>query len=357
VNHLAFKGAIKMKIHTINKFLILGLFLSSTTHAADSNHKKELNAKSTSVGLSAKNMQLLEVDDGPGMSAVLGDVLDTGFGSLRMDDRDIGEFEIEDEYTTVTGNGWNLTIWEDGTKAEMMNFANYERKKKEIKDKYNKYRNKKIEQDRLETLGMKFIRTELSKHIKLAKNEQIVPLHTMYEIDGDGDLNGNVHEETVGNIVVFSRVVDGIDVVGAGSKISILFANDETPVGFRYDWPTYRKSGLYQKVVNFETAKERLSSLSGLKKKAKKIERTRLECGYYDPGVVSRDKDAFIQSACYAFYKGKAEETDNTEVVGYADVIPMGQQVEIDNNWNEVKKHYSKGEQCEETDVTSVTLN
>ena len=143
--------------NVIRTTIVTCMFISSLAHASDSEHKKNLNAKSMSQGMAVAEVELLEVEEGPGRGAVFESVLGTGHESLNLTDGQENDIEIEEEYTTVTGDGWHMTIWEDGNKVEMMNYGGFEKKKKEIKEKKKDFVNTKISQRRLEKIGREFI--------------------------------------------------------------------------------------------------------------------------------------------------------------------------------------------------------
>lgn len=62
-------------------------------------------------------------------------------------------------------------------------------------------------------------------------------------MDGSGHTE---EEKVVSSIVVFGRRVDGVDIVGPGSKIALYVANDGMVFGFDGDWPRYERTAQRQ---------------------------------------------------------------------------------------------------------------
>jgi hypothetical protein len=346
-----------LKINNLTASVVLTtLFFAHTAYTADFSHKKQLNAVSKSTGFNVSEVELLSYGKGNGRWTTLENVL-SACGESLVVSREKEDIEIENEYTTIAGDGWHLTVWGDGSKVEMMNHGYFETKKLEIKNEKSKYADSKISMERLEAIGRKFIESHLAEFVPLGKSEAYVPFHSVYELDGETDSLGNVKEEIVASIIVFSRTIDDVDVVGGGSKISIMFANDETPVGFRLDWPKYERTALHQNVLGSTLVKERLSGLSKIKSYMKNASLSRMECGYYDPGEGLRDSDAYIQSACYTFYQGDLLKGETQQDVAIAEVIPMGETVEMDSEWPETGRFFENGDVCSESDITPTVID
>ena len=99
------------------------------------------------------------------------------------------------------------------------------------------------------------------------------------------------------NTVVFSRVINGVPVIGAGSKIAIIFANNGKPVGFDFDWARYEQTGEKQATLGITELNARAAKLSAVDLKSPYTKITRLECGYFDFGARRRDPFAPLQTA------------------------------------------------------------
>lgn len=341
---------------------------ASTVTAEDFDEKKELENQSRNFIMAKESVPLLKLVPGQGNAAILdktiehfsmnrdsvGAIETDGLrpDSINTDNNSFIEYGIES--CIASNNGVVLIVSGDGTKVQYMNEMGFE----DIKKRNGKFKRNtgKISKNRLEALGRTFIENSLSEFIKIDENEEIVPFNVIYEIDTEYNANTEEKTESVtGNIVIFSRKVNGHHVIGKGSKISIMFANDETPVAFRYDWPDYQAADMEQKIISKENLIERKGSLSIMKESATDIDLVRFECGYYDPGAMRRDDESIIQAACAAFYHGKKEETTSAVM----DIIPIGESDEVisDPYWAASQKLTEEGDMCESSsDVNNIPL-
>ena len=104
----------------------------------------------------------------------------------------------------------------------------------------------RLSNELLEALGRSFISRELGRYVVLANGEELLALSSVHQVSRDqANAPGapSEEEEVGGSIVSFIRTVEGVPVVGRGSKVAVVFANDGTAVGFDFDWPTYGRTG------------------------------------------------------------------------------------------------------------------
>jgi hypothetical protein len=153
------------------------------------------------------------------------------------------------------------------------------------------------------------------------------------------DASDEPEQTTVAAAVIFSRKVDGVDVLGKGSKVAVLYANNGTPFGFDFDWPTLHSFGADQKVAPIDELQERAASVARLGESAFDAQLGRFECGYYDAGQAKRSLGVPMQPACFHFYsaKSKAEAEDGTSgllTMAYVDPVPAGTEIIPDENWD-----------------------
>jgi hypothetical protein len=130
----------------------------------------------------------------------------------------------------------------------------------------------------------------------------------------------SAYSAVVANRIVFTREIDAVPVVGAGSKVTITFLNDGSVESFRYDWPQYTPAGRAQATADVAEILKRVQRVAGLRTErdfigkgdspralarqaplelGDKATLQRLACGYYDPGVRAREADAPVQPGCY----------------------------------------------------------
>ena len=158
-------------------------------------------------------------------------------------------------------------------------------------------------------------------------------MKTQYEIEDSADDRGVFYEGLIASMVVFGRTIDGLDIVGAGSKVAITFANDGTSVAVDCDWPQYSKLDAWQKVLDIRDIEERARVQSRIRVGDSSVER--FECGYFDAGGKKRRRDltAPIQTAC--FVHELETKTANFMPIGSGriTVLPIGEKVEYDDAW------------------------
>jgi hypothetical protein len=201
----------------------------------------------------------------------------------------------------------------------------------------------------LDRLGRAFIANHLSDVVQVAPGEDLVSLRTAsrkiaYQSTDGTDTGSGVS----GGIVVFGRTVNGVPVVGGGSRITIAFANDGSVESFQYDWPSYRPSAQSaQGIVGIDAILQRLQKValgpgespasasaarSGALTTTGGVQLQDLDCGYFDPGVQTRDPSAPVQTAC-AYHVVRQLSASGRH--GMSGAVPAGSSVEADGKWRE----------------------
>ncbi len=213
----------------------------------------------------------------------------------------------------------------------------------------------RMSQDALQRAGLAIIQSRLGSIIQLGSNEQLVPITATYRMEGGQNVStGEKSEGVAANRVVFGRVIDGVPVVGGGSRISITFANDGSLESFRYDWPSY-KATVSQNVVDKSEIFNRLEAVLGARTDASTakplismpsptasyplaltsdMKLQKLECGYYDSGLQARDSAASVQTGC-AYHV--VLQGPNGMRRGFAGAIPTGLALQSDAKWPELQ--------------------
>jgi hypothetical protein len=192
----------------------------------------------------------------------------------------------------------------------------------------------------------------------LRKGERLVPEATSVRIESGIATDGtSASSSVVSNRIVFTREIDGIPVVGAGSKVTITFLNDGSVESFRYDWPTYVPTGRKQRQTTNEAILRRIQHVVGVRTNTAiadavhsasgittanqqidlggNMQLERLACGYYDPGFMNRAVKAPVQAGCYyhvVYSKGAGEYVTKA---AYSGAVPAAKQAEPDARWPE----------------------
>jgi hypothetical protein len=203
----------------------------------------------------------------------------------------------------------------------------------------------------LEKAGLAYITSKLGASIVLGENEELVPLLTDYRVEGGQDLStGVVTRSVAANRIVFGRKLNGVPVVGNGSRVVITFANDGSVESFHYDWPNYASTGS-QRMVTPSTLLGRIQQAVGARagvppeltaaipeqKEAvghvalnRGTQLESMQCGYYDAGA-----DAGLTSVQPGCVYHAVYESPSGMRVGYAGAVPGGEQFDSDARWVE----------------------
>jgi hypothetical protein len=240
------------------------------------------------------------------------------------------------------GNGWFLHVQADGSKARYRNYAYLDGdKNKPIPVE------KRLAPDKLEALGREFIGKQLDGVVKLGPGEALVPHFTEHQIGGGSSTKEGATpdpEYVAASTVVFTRELNGVRVIGPGSKIAVIFANDGSAVGFDYDWPVYQAAGKSQKLESVGAIRARAKKLGALDAQMADTTEKRFECGYYDMGARGHDPRAAVQAGCaiHGFQRRIVDQAAHDKdrrsghiVVARVDVIPAGSVIEPDSRWNQ----------------------
>lgn len=328
-------------IFRLSGCVMIAMILAGSAWSADFEERKLTEKRSAEVGLGRPQIELLARVSGRGREAVAEAVLQRfAAADTAMTAHPAWRRETTNDRLEIAGEDWVLTISGDGTSVSYHNEGLHLSKQEHARPVAER-----LSQGELERLGRRFIAERLEGLIEVGPGEEIFPLYTEFEISGGGSTEEGAvpePEEVVASAVVFSRTIDGIPIVGAGSKIGVVFANDGVPVGFDFDWPQYRLSGTQQRVLPLDAILERTAKLASLPLGSPEVTISRFDCGYYDPGIRHRDPEAPVQAAC--FVQALQTTIVDPEVhrrdpasghlrAGVAEMIPAGVTVEPDRHW------------------------
>jgi hypothetical protein len=311
--------------------------------AAESPQRAALAAQSASVGLGRTSLPLLQRQPGPGADVIESRLL----GQLTSKPGAIsasGNYKrVQDNAATriMGDNGWRLSVYADGSAAKFSNWDYHVAHLTAVSS------SQRPSLDTLDTWGRAFIKSNLAEIISLGPDEQLVTSHSRYEVEGAGPVGSTEPfvKSVVGAIVVYSRTINGVAIIGEGSKVAIQFTSDGTPWAFSYDWPTYAASGTTQAVLPLATIRQRQAKLVRAPKLAVRQEERRFECGYFDAGVRHRDLNAVVQGGCQSetefaqvgdATRNAADPANGLFRSGQMVVTPAGATMEADKSWPEI---------------------
>ena len=164
-----------------------------------------------------------------------------------------------------------------------------------------------------------------------------------YIIDDVVELaTGRELSNVVANIAVFGREVQGVSVVGPGSKAAIFLSPQGELIGFDVDWPDYKVLGKKQTSAPISEVADRFAKFSDRDvplsggtqsddgSETHFVTLDLFECGYIDLGPRKR-RGAKIQTGCAAQVSGYSG--DGSVRLAYVEVLPIGVKVERDKSW------------------------
>ena len=334
--------------HTFARIATAGCLLAlvalpGAAPAKDYPQRVAADAASRRAGLGRTTLPLFERVAGPGADTVASAVLAKFEQSTSaINTRGTFEREVAADHVTLHTEDWALQVAADGTRVNYRNIAQLDGALTTARPVAER-----LDQESLEALGRRFIGESLREFIALAPSDEILPLYSEFQIVGGGAVRDDTlaeAERVVANTVVFTRAIDGVPVVGGGSKIAVTFLNDGTAAAFDFDWPKYRKTDRQQEVLPLDEVRGRGSRVLTVDLDASDVTVTRFECGLFDPGVRKRDAAALVQSACFV----QAERRDIIDpelnrrdpesghmVTAIAQALPAGALIERDDRWQE----------------------
>lgn len=330
--------------------VIIAIVCSDYAFAADYPYRLNSEKASKEMGIGREQVSLFMPLPGPGKNVIV-EKLMAKFKDSKTPITTSGTVEKREkrEKISLIAEGWTLDVNKDGTNVSYRNY-----KFLESKPELARPINRRLSNEKLEELGRVFIKENLSEFIKLGANEELMPFYSEHAIGGGGSTKRGTaadEEKVYASTIVFTRTIDKISIIGAGSKIAIMFNNEGVPVGFDFDWTQYRPTDKFQKVLPVAEIRKRAKRLASLDIDSSNVEVSRFDCGYYDAGARKRDAKAFMQAGCSIHYHEKKIVDKNIyrqnpnsghTVAAYVDFIPAGETVEPDEKWQQALKILDK---------------
>ncbi len=330
--------------------IIITLVYSVYAFAADFPHRINSEKLSTEEGLGRDQIPLLMRIPGPGKKVIVEKLMKrfkdsktpiTTHGTVKRQEKG--------DRLAVIGEGWTLEVNGEGTNVRYRNY-----KFLDSKPELARPVSQRLSKEKLEELGSMFIKENLSEYIKIGSNEELLPFYSEHAIGWGGPAKEGApadEERVYASTIIFTRTIDKVNVIGAGSKVAIIFNNEGTPIGFDYDWPQYRSTGKFQKVLPVTEIKKRAKKLISLDIDSPNVKVKRFDCGFYDAGVRKRDPKAVIQAGCaiHSYEKKiidqnvyKRDPNSGHTIAAYVDFIPAGETIELDEKWPQAMKMLNK---------------
>lgn len=331
-------------------YVIIAFVFPFSAFAADFAHRLNSEKRSEKEGLGRNEVPLFKRIPGPGKEAVANKLIGLFKNSKTpITTQGTSKKQVKGNRLSIIGEDWFLDVNGDGTNVRYRNY-----KYLDSKPELAKSVSERLSNEKLEELGRAFIKQTLSEYIKIGANEELIPFYTEHAIGGGGQAKEGApadEEKVYASTIVFTRSIDKVNIIGAGSKVAIMFNNKGTPVGFDYDWPQYRPTGKSQKVLPVEAIKNRAKKLASLDIDSPDVKVKRFDCGLYDAGVRKHDPKSVVQAGCaiHSYEKKiidhdayKRDKNSGHSVGAYTDFIPAGETVEEDGKWPQAMKMHDK---------------
>ena len=140
----------------------------------------------------------------------------------------------------------------------------------------------------------------------------------------------------VANIAIFGRKVNGVPVIGPGSRVRVWFDNLGNLVSLEGDWPRYQVAAddSKQEVLPWAELKERVERVSVPLDVTNGTQVRHFECGYVDLGA--QRQGGPIQAGCLISYvrtQTFEQDPDMKINAGFLEFIPAGREVMADKHW------------------------
>jgi len=332
--------------------LLVGVFASTLVTHVNADHFPRSDAhavRSLKVGVGVASLPILRRravgTPDANMSFLTSSVLPPGYRTLSVERRN--------DRIRAQGNTWHLDVFGDGTAAEFFDETAQARAHAS-----GVAPDKAMPVADLEAAGRAFISQHLARVISLQPGERLVPEVKSARIESGIATNGTSATTIVAaNRIVFTREINGVPVLGAGSKVTITFLNDGSLESFRYDWPRYVRTGRTQRMTTPQQILGRVQRVVGIRTSyvttdvihvpsnlnstpqpislGGNMKLERLDCGYYDAGFMSRDANAPVQAGCY--YHVTSEQSGQFVTrAAYSGAVPAAKRPRPDHRWPEI---------------------
>ena len=278
-----------------------------------------LRTKSEKEALGERALVVLRRQPGPGNDAALDTALRALDASGFPGALGVGVPTPHGGSLYVKTEGWALQVASEGCRVRFWSNKHGVR----LADEGLPYEEAK-------KIALSALENELAPLLPLGSNEKLVPLdRSDGRVGGSDRRDGVMTDQVVENVVRFSRSVDGVAVVGPGSRAIVTLDNDGSLIAFDIDWSGYLPTDAVQQTLPIAQIDGRLATLEAKEVLSPNRQKKYVACGYYDSGTVNDPAAELIQPACvYRF----------DLMPGTLDVaVPAGEDFTTDSGWTETQ--------------------
>lgn len=305
----------KSKMLFVSQILLLGVASVQMASAADSRERREIDLFSRTSGFGRSAVKLVDrqvrAGAGPTLDALISasNRADVKAASTRRTDATDG--------SRLRGDGWYIQTKGDGSVGEYYNSAVNTAIPVE----------KRLSDDQLTRSATSFAVSSFGVALGLPESD-LIPVNVRHQIRTYGSRASSVvlGREVVSSEVTFMRKVDGLPVVGPGSKIRVELSAAGDVIGYSYDWSALSVGGATQNVHAPKEVLERAADVAGVGN-GDVSQVKRFECGYYDAGALAGS--ARLQGACLV----QTSVRDANGRVAEQTFVPAAVDVQPDTAW------------------------
>lgn len=189
---------------------------------------------------------------------------------------------------------------------------------------------RRLDYDEAMQIAAAVLTSELAALVPLAANERLVPLG---QTDGKltvGTPGGTiVRDEVIENVVRLGRTIDGVLVLGPGSRAVVRLDGEGRVLGVDVDWSEYLPTDSTQQTLSKAEMLARLAALEQVGALPRQRQLRHVECGLFDPGATA---GGLLQPGCVYHHV----LVENGSVSGTFDIaVPAGASFVADESWHE----------------------
>ncbi len=179
----------------------------------------------------------------------------------------------------------------------------------------------------LEPRATSLVKGSLAPFIRLGTGETLKAWKVTHEIVGSVGTEGAGTSELVSSTVTFTRLVDGLPILGPDSKVHVTHAADGTLIGFEFDWPELETVD-EQATVAIAEVRARADMLAATR--GNQLTARSLECGYYTQEEAGAH---VLQPVCLSSYRAAGTHGERLLL----DVVPVAAHIPNAANWQEAR--------------------
>jgi hypothetical protein len=301
-------------------FVLVFAGLTDLSWSEDLPYRLALSERSVATGLGqgVQKLPLLSVSPSRGKTAALSTLRTNLFGPNGRD-KNAQVIEAADRIRVISPE-LELVVHGDGSAGSFRDLAVDRTLIKQARPV-----GERMSAAMLESLGRAVILEKMKGVVVLGEKESLVAQRISYTTAIDAPKGGRSTKHVLSGAVLFGRTINGVAVVGRGSLISVAFSNDGKLLDFHYDWPIHKAANRTVNTLGAPAILDNVRSLAGAPRTIRSNASpaaevstpgrsgplaiplggsgsvlTRLECGYFDPGIRKRGSGFALEPACVA---------------------------------------------------------